>query len=99
MSHRTVIEMSYNEVQQLITEQAKQHAEHIIAQRFTGTTVDSHAVCQILRISPRTLYKHVKLGNIPTLTEEGQNYKFSLAEILRLNTKDFKYKKYDMQGV
>lgn len=91
---KVVNEISAEELDRYVSMRAKVEASHMITERFAGVKVDSNVCCQILRISPGTLYKHTRLGNIPLMNPGNGKHQYHLPDILKIDVKTFKNRIY-----
>jgi hypothetical protein len=64
MEAKTIYEVSGEDLKRAIQETISEQVEQKIYNRFEGTIVDAKAACQILGVSPDSLYKYVGVSFI-----------------------------------
>lgn len=86
MEVQTIYQVSGEDFKTAIREAISDEVEQKIFNRFEGTIVDAKAACQILGISPDSLYKYVQAGEITHEPRSGRSdYRFRLSELLKVN--------------
>lgn len=84
MEIQTIYQVSGEDFKTAIREAISEEVEQKIYNRFENTIVDAKAACQILGISPDSLYKYVQAGEINCEPRNGRSdYRFRLSELLK----------------
>jgi hypothetical protein len=84
MEVQTIYQVSGDDFKEAIREAISEEVEQKVYNRFEGTVVDARAACQILNISPDSLYKYVHAGEINCEPRSGRSdYRFRLSELLK----------------
>jgi hypothetical protein len=93
MEAKTIYEVSGEDLKRAIQETISEQVEQKIYNRFEGTIVDAKAACQILGVSPDSLYKYVAAGEIACEPRNGRSdYRFRLSELLKVNITEIRRK-------
>lgn len=90
MTEEVTYKLSQKDFQEVIETTLAKQVEDKIFNRFEHVFIDTKTVCNILKISDRTLYTYVK-NKVIDVEQNGEN-KFRLSEILKINMPELRKK-------
>ena len=62
----------------------KKHSSERMLSWLCGNRISTNAVCEILKVSPKTLYNWIQAGQLMIINEGQKPHEFDLSEVIRL---------------